>query len=421
MTATHPEVGVTPQTLVDRAIALRPKLIEEQAATEERTYYSQEMHEEFQRAGFYRLYIPRRYGGYEFDVPAMMRLMLETARGCPSTAWCMGLASGHALQLGSWWPEQAQTEIFGDGDFRAASVAAPIGFAERTADGWSLTGRVSYCSGIPYSTHYMGQALTPGRAAGRAARAAAALLRAGGVWEMHDDWGHPIGLKGSGSHSITLRRRDDPGALGDRGRVHGRHGESTTAPRATGCTATRCTSGGRSAVHDVARRGDHAGPASTRSTSSRTSCARSRRRCRPSCRASTTPTSSATSAPRRRSCRWPQAAMYRAADMHMELCERAADKGIPFSYADDHLVGAIAREAYIFAWEAMEQNIWRTAGSSSTRDGERMQRMFRDMAMIAGHRNTQLRDFAYRELAAETFGIPRDPATGNRQQVLRGN
>jgi 3-hydroxy-9,10-secoandrosta-1,3,5(10)-triene-9,17-dione monooxygenase len=69
----------------------------------------------------------------------------------------------------------------------------------------------------------------------------------------------------------------------------------------------------------------------------------------------------------------------------------------------------------------MEQNIWRTAGSSSTRDGERMQRMFRDMAMIAGHRNTQLRDFAYRELAAETFGIPRDPATGNRQQVLRGN
>ena len=42
MTATHPEVGVTPQTLIDRAIALRPKLIEEQAATEERTYYSLE-------------------------------------------------------------------------------------------------------------------------------------------------------------------------------------------------------------------------------------------------------------------------------------------------------------------------------------------------------------------------------------------
>jgi 3-hydroxy-9,10-secoandrosta-1,3,5(10)-triene-9,17-dione monooxygenase len=115
------------------------------------------------------------------------------------------------------------------------------------------------------------------------------------------------------------------------------------------------------------------------------------------------------------------AALYRAADMHMELCERGAERGIPFGYGDDHLVGAIAREAYIYAWEAAEQEIWRTAGSSSTRDGERMQRMFRDMAMIAGHRNTQLRDFAHRELAAETFGIPRDPLSGNRQQVLRGS
>ncbi len=204
MTATHPEIGVTPETLIDRAIALRPKLIEEQAATEERTYYSQEMHEEFQRAGFYRLYIPRRYGGYEFDVPAMMRLMLETARGCPSTAWCMGLASGHALQLGSWWPEQAQSEIFGDGDFRAASVAAPIGFAEPTDDGWSLTGKVSYCSGIPYSTHYMGQALTPGEQPGGPPGPLLLFYAPRGVWEMQDDWGHTIGLKGSGSHSVVV-------------------------------------------------------------------------------------------------------------------------------------------------------------------------------------------------------------------------
>ena len=35
----------------------------------------------------------------------------------------------------------AQAEIFGDGDFRAASVAAPIGPATRTDDGWKLTAR----------------------------------------------------------------------------------------------------------------------------------------------------------------------------------------------------------------------------------------------------------------------------------------
>ena len=41
----------------------------------------------------------------------------------------MGLAANHALQIGSW-SERAQDEIFGDGDFRAASVAAPIGTAD---------------------------------------------------------------------------------------------------------------------------------------------------------------------------------------------------------------------------------------------------------------------------------------------------
>jgi 3-hydroxy-9,10-secoandrosta-1,3,5(10)-triene-9,17-dione monooxygenase len=78
--ASAPEPDLTPRELIARAVALRPRLVEQQAQTEERTYYSQEMHEEFVRAGFYRLYVPRRYGGYEFDVPTYMRVMLELAR-----------------------------------------------------------------------------------------------------------------------------------------------------------------------------------------------------------------------------------------------------------------------------------------------------------------------------------------------------
>lgn len=148
-----PEPDLTPKDLVARAVALRPKLVEQQAECEERTYYSEEMHQEFVDAGFYRLYVPRRYGGYEFDVPTFMRVVLELARGCPSTAWCMGLAAGHALQVGSWWEERAQAEIFGDGDFRAAAVAAPISPATRSDHGWELNGQAGYASGIPYSTH----------------------------------------------------------------------------------------------------------------------------------------------------------------------------------------------------------------------------------------------------------------------------
>jgi 3-hydroxy-9,10-secoandrosta-1,3,5(10)-triene-9,17-dione monooxygenase len=412
---TQPEPGLTAEELIERAVALRPTLIAEQAATEARTYHSQELHEEFLRAGFYRMYIPRRYGGYEFDVTTMVRLMFELARGCPSTGWCVGLASGHALQLASWWGEQAQEEIFRDGDFRAASVAAPIGAATRTEDGWSLTGKVAYCSGIPYSTHYMGQALIPGDPP-----RPLLFYAPRGVWQMVDDWGDTLGLKGSGSHSITFDGGTIPShwALEDMFMVdvdtsdgtagYELHGNPLYLGRSMGpftmSLAAAIIGAGFNALDQleeelrtkmtplppfVPRFHDldfqrHFGAAKAKLSMA-------------------------------------QAALYRAADMHMELCERAADKGIPFGYGDDHLVGAIAREAYIYAWEAMEQEVWRTAGSSSTRDGERMQRMFRDMAMIAGHRNTQLRDFAHRELAAETFGIPREPGTGNRQLIMRGN
>ena len=70
---TVPEPELTPEEMVERAIALRADLVADQAETEKRTFYSPEMHQRFLDAGFYHLYVPRRYGGYEFDVPTYMR------------------------------------------------------------------------------------------------------------------------------------------------------------------------------------------------------------------------------------------------------------------------------------------------------------------------------------------------------------
>ena len=51
----------------------------------ERGRYSEEIHEEFRRAGFYRCLQPRRYGGYEFDVGTFYAVVREISCGCPST------------------------------------------------------------------------------------------------------------------------------------------------------------------------------------------------------------------------------------------------------------------------------------------------------------------------------------------------
>ena len=157
-----PEPGLTADEMIARAVALRPALVAEQRATEQRTYYGPEMHDAFLKAGFYHLYVPRRYGGYEFDVPTYARVVKEIARGCVSTAWCLGLAMNHALQVASWWPAEAQDAIFAGGDFRSGSVAAPVGTITRTADGWQIDGQIAFASGTPHATYYMGQAILAG-------------------------------------------------------------------------------------------------------------------------------------------------------------------------------------------------------------------------------------------------------------------
>ncbi len=226
--------------MIARAIALRPRIVAEQAQTEERRYFSPELHEAFHDAGVYRLYVPKRYGGYEFDVPTFVRVVEEIARGCVSTAWCLGLSMNHALQVGSWWPQSAQDAIFGDGEFIASSVAAPVGTATPTDDGWRIDGQVAYASGSPYATHYMGQALGPPETEG-GPPTLLGFVAPRDQWEMLDDWGHLIGLKGSGSHSLRFEAARIPAdwalplSMNDV--------EVTGGRRGRGCTATRCTAG----------------------------------------------------------------------------------------------------------------------------------------------------------------------------------
>src|SRR4029077_16506618 len=81
--------GVTSDEFVARADALRPQLLEEQAETESRGYYSEGLHQAFKDAGFYRTLVPHRYGGLEFDVQTYFRVIASIARGCPSSGWML--------------------------------------------------------------------------------------------------------------------------------------------------------------------------------------------------------------------------------------------------------------------------------------------------------------------------------------------
>jgi 3-hydroxy-9,10-secoandrosta-1,3,5(10)-triene-9,17-dione monooxygenase len=199
MTGKAEPVELTAGDLVARADGFRPWLLDEQAATEERSYYSQELHEAFAEAGFYRMLVPRRYGGLETDLPTFYRVISSISRGCPSTGWMLALGTAHGLQGASYWPTEAQDELFTGPDFLAsASFGYENAVAVPVDGGYRVSGTWHFCSGAPYASHHMG--LTPLEDSD--AKLVVAVPRES--FRMLDNWGDLIGLKGSGSNSVVV-------------------------------------------------------------------------------------------------------------------------------------------------------------------------------------------------------------------------
>jgi len=397
-----PEPDLTPDGMIARAAGFRAQLVAEQAETERRTYFSPDLHEAFRDAGFYRLYVPRRYGGYEFGVPTFVRVVQEIARGCVSTAWCLGLSMNHALQVGSWWSPGAQDAIFGDGEFRASSVAQPVGTATPQDGGWRIDGQVAFASGSPYATHYMGQVLTaedPPRLL--------AFVAPRSEWEMLDDWGDMLGLKGSGSHSlrfegtripadwaIELNMLDVDVAGGTPGSAL--HGNPMYAGRAmcifTLTLAAIMVGGVRNALDEYERvmrtKKTALPPFGLRIHDRQFQEWYGRAYAR---------------------VRLAEAALIDTAEQHMELCRRTVEDDEPATYAEDMALAGIARELMILCWDIMQHDLWQTVGAGIARDDERMARVFRDLSVAAAHRNPMLRDMWYGEIGRGALGEPRGP------------
>jgi 3-hydroxy-9,10-secoandrosta-1,3,5(10)-triene-9,17-dione monooxygenase len=190
--------------ILARVVEMRPLLRARQAETEANGRHSHEVHELFVEAGLYRILQPRKYGGLELGVTAFFRVISEVARGCPSTGWCLCLAAGHALQLASYFPEAAQAEVFGRSGYMVSPASGNSSDAAAIAEdgGFRITGKWRYCSGSPYSTHFMGLMKLPVGTGGEEVDAWFIVNR--DQYEVLDDWGGIMGMKGSGSNSIQV-------------------------------------------------------------------------------------------------------------------------------------------------------------------------------------------------------------------------
>lgn len=199
-----PRVRAELARILDAARAIRPTLRAQQQETEERGHYSQEVHEYFLEHGFYRVLTPQVYGGLELGVSAYFSMISEVARGCPSTAWCLALPVAHNLTLASYWPEQVQREVFGQNGFVIGPASGnPAQARTRRVDGgYLISGTWRYASGSPYSNYFFPTITVP--ASGDEDEYLAWAIIPREQYEVMDDWGRVIGMKGSGSNGIEI-------------------------------------------------------------------------------------------------------------------------------------------------------------------------------------------------------------------------
>jgi alkylation response protein AidB-like acyl-CoA dehydrogenase len=132
--------------LLEKAKALRPLLAKHAPQHEEKGELSQEVVETLAAAGFWKMAVPRRWGGLSIASNMMAQIAAELAKGCPSTAWVIGVMNS-GVWLTSILPDAAQRAVFANGIPRVSSVGGPPGVARSTEGGYIINGRWGYGSG----------------------------------------------------------------------------------------------------------------------------------------------------------------------------------------------------------------------------------------------------------------------------------
>ena len=135
-----------PADIIARARAFIPTLIERSREGRRRRRIADETMADMQRAGFFRVLQPKRWGGYEMDLHTFYDVELALGEGDMSTAWIYGVSGVHPWFMALLEDRAAQEVWGGDPSVLICSSLMPAGKATAVDGGYRLSGRFRYAS-----------------------------------------------------------------------------------------------------------------------------------------------------------------------------------------------------------------------------------------------------------------------------------
>jgi 3-hydroxy-9,10-secoandrosta-1,3,5(10)-triene-9,17-dione monooxygenase len=198
----EPDHDTLRATLVAKARALIPILRERAPAAEKNRRVEVATQQAFIEAGFYRIFQPRRYGGYEMDFSVMLEIASELGRGCGSSCWIYTNLTGQTW-INGMKELEAQDDVWKDNpDATIASSFPGKDATVREVDGgWIADGTWSFASGIDFADWSNIQLFVPQKE-GPPQHQFALVPKS--EFEIVDDW-YASGLAGTGSRSLVIK------------------------------------------------------------------------------------------------------------------------------------------------------------------------------------------------------------------------
>jgi alkylation response protein AidB-like acyl-CoA dehydrogenase len=188
---------------LDRARSLYPYLAERAAESERMRRLSPDSFVALRDAGLFKVFVPKRYGGFELDPVEAFDVYTEVGKADGAASW-VNMILATCAWLVCQFPDKAQDDVFASNpDARVAGVVAVgRGKAEAVDGGFRLTGFWPFCSGC----HYSDWAVLSGtvRVSGTEPDEERLFLVPAADLQIKDDW-HTTSLAGSGSNSVATK------------------------------------------------------------------------------------------------------------------------------------------------------------------------------------------------------------------------
>jgi len=194
----------TPKELVARARALIPTLIERAPAQQAHRRILDETMADLKAAGFFKIFQPKRWGGWELQPRSFFDVQIALAEGDVSVGWVFGILGVHSFHL-ALFDDKAAEDVWGKDN--TALIASPYspGKAVPVEGGYRLTGRWRFSSGTEHCAWiFLGGVVDRGENHESFLEADfRTFLLPRSDYQIVDTW-KVVGLKGTGSQDIVV-------------------------------------------------------------------------------------------------------------------------------------------------------------------------------------------------------------------------